>query len=109
MRKISVLLVFIFYSVPVMAITGRLQGFSYSGKIKEETILFNERPVAYDEEPELPHYLNEDLSDARVGASQSEDKYKLTPIYSMQKLYDLQRQNEIGEFADDEEDFDEEE
>ena len=109
MKKISVLLMFIFYSVPVMAIPGRLQGFSYSGRIKEETILFNERPVVYDEEPSLPHYLNEDLSDARTGVSQNGDKYKLTPVYSMQDLYDLQNGVGADEFEEDEEEFFDEE
>ena len=109
MKKISVLLVFIFYSVPVMAVPGRLQGFSYSGKIKPETESFNEKPAAYNEEPLFPHYLNEDLSDARVGASQSEDKYKLIPVYSMQELYNSQNKKNADEVADDEEeDLDEE-
>lgn len=109
MKKISFLLIFVFYCLPVMAIPGRLQGFSYSGKIKDETILFNERPAVYDEEPSLPHYLNEDLSDARTGVSQNGDKYKLTPVYSMQDLYDLQNKKETDEFADDEEELSDEE
>lgn len=110
MKKICILLVFIFYGVPVFAIPGRLQGFSYTGRIKPETDEFNARPASYDVEPTFPHYLNEDLSDARTNAPQNGDKYKLMPVYSMQELYDMQNGSVeyVEEDIDDEESFDEE-
>lgn len=107
MKKVCILLLLIIYSVPVMAVPGRLQGFSYSGRIKEETEIFNEKPAVYDEEPLYPHYLNEDGSDARTGVVSGGDKYKLVPVYSMQELYDLQNSNSSDVEDSDEMNFDE--
>ncbi|MGN0929417.1 MAG: hypothetical protein ACI4N3_02120 [Alphaproteobacteria bacterium] len=111
MKKFYILLLLMIYSVPVMAVPGRLQGFSYTGRIKPETEAFNEKPAIYDEEPLPPHYLNEDGSDARTGAISGGDKYKLTPVYSMQELYNLQNGYETGviedDVSDDEENVDE--
>lgn len=107
MKKVCILLLLMIYSVPVMAIPGRLQGFSYSGKIKEETEIFNEKPAVYDEEPLSPHYLNEDGSDARTGAISGGDKYKLPPVYSMQELYDLQNSHTSDLDKSDKQNFDE--
>lgn len=106
MRKFLLLALFLVYGIDVFSAPGRLQGFSYARdekgviKIKEETVEFNQKPVQYDEEPKLPHYLNDDLSDARTGVSQSGDKYKLTPVYSVQDLYNRQNDYKTGKIED---------
>ncbi len=109
MRKFIFIVGFFAYSIPCMAVPGRLQGFSYSGKIRPETETFNTKPAIYDEEPTFPHYLNEDLSDARTGVPSSGDKYTLTPVYSLQDLYDKRNDYETGEIEEEDDEYDEEE
>ena len=105
MKKCVFIIGFLAYSLPCMAVPGRLQGFSYSGKIKPETEAFNEKPAIYDEEPTFPHYLNEDLSDARTGVSQNGDRHVLIPVYSMQDLYDRRNDYETGKFEEEDDEF----
>ncbi len=106
MRKILITLFFLQVSLPSFSAPGRLQGFSYATdeygfmKIKDETIYFNEPPSEYFTDPIFPHYLNDDLSDARTGVSQSGDKYELTPVYSTQDLYNKQYDYENGYIED---------
>ena len=114
MRKILFLIAFVFLSGELFAEPARLGGFSYSrdeyGRVKlsEETEIFNEGPPALMEEvPELPFYLNEDLSDARTGVAPHGDRYQLIPIYSTQELYNMQ--NGIVEEGEIEDDFGDEE
>ena len=120
MRKFLFFVVFLVLSAEVFAVPARLGGFSYSkdeyGRVKlsEETEIFNEGPPALmeEEEPLLPFYLNEDLSDARTGIAPHGDRYQLIPVYSVQQLYDVKNglveEGEIEEDAEDEEEFEEE-
>lgn len=108
MRKKILTLIFLIISSPIFSAPGRLQGFTYATdeygnmKIKDETIYFNELPPEYYTDPIFPHYLNDDLSDARTGVSQSGDKYDLTPVYSTQDLYDGKYNNYESGYIEDE-------
>jgi hypothetical protein len=106
--------VFLFaaFALKAAAAPKRLEGYSY-GRIElerglsDETAEFNDS-FDHDDEPEKPHYLDEEGNDARSGAPVGEDKYKLAPVYSLQTLYDIDSGKIDSPFdSDDEEDEEE--
>jgi hypothetical protein len=99
----------------------RLQGYSWrqdlaeswEEALDEETVSINdawEATKEYDD-PSPPPYLDEDGKDVRYGAAVGDDKYRLAPIYSLQKLYDIKsgKVEDPSEVEDDEEEEGEEE
>ena len=86
-------LVFLLYALPAPASPGRLGGFSYArddlGRIKQKQTTVDFNSMEPPPMPERPHYLNEDLTDARTGVKPGADRYKLAPVYSTQQLYDM--------------------
>lgn len=86
MRKLGLILLFLFFHTEVLASPARFGGFSYRkdeyGRVilNEGSEIFNEGPIQLEEEPEPPYYLDEDQL-----PSQSQDKYQL--IYTMDDVY----------------------